>query len=339
MLSTARITALVIAALATLGCTSQLGARADSGETLDAAAPSDAWSPNDTALDEPDAAGDAQEPSEPDAPRPPCEPLGGEASLRVEPAAPWAGGSMRVLATASPDYTNVGVRVVSGTPQPDARWIGVSGTPHTWSWSMGPLSAGASCLEFFADPATTPYARVLVVIAPDAPPGMPAFKVTQNHQWTCEEEYEWAINVDVRVEDEAGAPIPGARVALEHEPCDLRGVAEPPAELVTGDDGTVRWENYYPRCFFHLRVADAPSDTAIEIYTGIWETQRDASGADCNYCSEFAQNVWGHWSYSVTFRRTPGATEVCDVATDHAGQSRCSPLMHWEEPRGACTPL
>ncbi|MBN1770919.1 MAG: hypothetical protein JXB32_06660, partial [Deltaproteobacteria bacterium] len=93
-----------------------------------------------------------------------------------------------------------------------------------------------------------------------------------------------------------------------------------------------------PRCFFHERVADAPGDTAIEIYTGIWEDQDDGAGGRCNYCSTYAENVWGHWSYTITFQRTPGATELCEVPTDHAGQAACSPLLHWEEP-GACTPL
>ncbi|MBX7192112.1 MAG: hypothetical protein K1X94_08650 [Sandaracinaceae bacterium] len=334
-----RRTGVVVVALGALGCSTTLGApRRDAGP-MDAVTSLDTRAAADAHAVPVDATHDVASALEPDAPLPPCEPLGGEASLRVEPVLPWVGGSMRVLATAAPDYTNVGVRVVAGTPQPEARWIGVSGTPHVWSWSMGPLAAGTSCLELYADPAMTPYARTLVTVSSEPPMGGAAFKVTQNHQWTCEEEYEWAINVDVRVEDEAGAPLPGAHVALEHEPCDLRGAAEPPAELVTGEDGTVRWENYYPRCFFHLRVTDGPSDTAIEIYTGIWETQRDASGADCNYCNEFAQNVWGHWSYSVTFRRTTGATEICDVPTDHAGQSRCAPLMHWEEPRGPCTAL
>jgi hypothetical protein len=327
------VAAAIVLVLAACSGTTAGTARDDAGSALDATAP-------DGAIDSPtDAARDDAGTVDTGAPLPTCAPVAGsDATIRFDPAAAWAGGTVRVAATAAPDYTNVGVRVVGGTPQPDPRWIGVSGTPHTWSWSLSPLAAGASCVEFFADPASTPYARALLVVGEDAPAVAP-FKVTQNHQWTCEEEYEWAINVDVRVEDEAGAPIAGARVALEHDPCDLRGSPEPPAELVTGDDGTVRWENYYPRCFFHLRAADAPSDTAIEIYTGIWETQPDASGADCNYCSEFAQNVWGHWSYSITFRRTPGATEICDVPTDHAGQSRCAPLMHWEEPRGPCTAL
>ena len=264
---------------------------------------------------------------------------GSDATIAFDPPMPWRGGSVRVRATAATGYTNVGVRLVGGPTTPPPGWIGVTGSgPFTWAWSVAPLPEGAWCVELFADPGERVVQRRVLVAGGDMPPTA-AFKVTRNHQWTCSEEYTWAINVDVRVEDETGAPLPGTRVLMTHPPCDLRGLAEPPAELVTGDDGTVRWENYYPRCMFHLRVADAPSDTAIEIYTGIWEAQPAATGGDCNYCSTFAVNVWGHWSYSVTFARTPGATEVCELGTDHEGQSACAPLTHWEEPAGPCTPL
>lgn len=268
-----------------------------------------------------------------------AEVAGSDTTIAFDPPMPWRGGSVRVRATGATGYTNVGVRLVGGPPLPAPAWIGVTGSgPYTWAWSVAPLPEGAWCVEFFADPAERVVQRRVLVAGGDMPAGA-AFKVTRNHQWTCGEEYTWAINVDVRVEDETGAPMPGTRVLMTHAPCDLRGLAEPPAELSTGDDGTVRWENYYPRCQFHLQVADAPSDTAIEIYTGIWETQPAATGGDCNYCNTFAVNVWGHWSYSVTFTRTPGASAVCEVGTDHEGQSRCAPLMHWEEPSGPCTAL
>jgi hypothetical protein len=170
------------------------------------------------------------------------------------------------------------------------------------------------------------------------PPPSPAFQVATNHQWTCDEEYTWAINVDTTVLDETGAPLPDVRVLVEHDDCETAAEHPPPAEVVTGADGTVRWENYNPRCFFRERLADAPSDTAVELYTGIWEDQDDGAGGRCNYCSTYAENVWGHWSYSLVFRRNPAATELCEVPTDHAGQAHCSPTLHWLEP-APCTPL
>jgi hypothetical protein len=273
-----------------------------------------------------------------DAPPPPaCTPLPGSPyTLALRPAEPWAGGSVRVSAVGPDPLTNVGVALEPSGPA--ASWLGVDGTgPYTWSWSFAPLAAGDFCVVFSADPAATVYQRAPLHVAP-APPPSPAFQVATNHQWTCDEEYTWAINVDTTVLDETGAPLPDVRVLVEHDACETAVDNPPPSEVVTGADGTVRWENYNPRCFFRERIADAPSDTAVEIYTGIWEDQDDGAGGRCNYCSTYAENVWGHWSYSIVFRRNPAAAELCEVATDHAGQARCSPTLHWLEP-AACTPL
>ena len=276
----------------------------------------------------------------PDVPPPACDPVAGSAfSLAFRPATPWVGGSTRVSATGPDPLANVGLEAAGPGASPAPTWIGVDGTgPYTWSWSVVFPAAGEWCLTFRADPDGTVYQRALVTVTPDAPPVAP-FKVVGNHQWTCDEEYTFAINVDTVVLDETGAPLPGVRVLVEHAPCETAADHPPPTEVTTGDDGTVRWENYNPRCFFHERVADAPSDTAIEIYTGIWEEQDAAGGGTCNYCSTYAENVWGHWSYTITFQRVPGAVELCEVPTDHAGQAACSPLLHWEEPAAACTPL
>jgi hypothetical protein len=296
----------------------------------------------DAPLDE-SGAGDADAEREVDAddggPPPPACPTLAERPEAISflPPEPWDGGSVRVRVTGPDGLTNVAIDVTGTAPAPAPAWIGVEGSgPYAWSWSLSPLAAGDYCVVFRADPGATVYQRAPLRVADGPPPGTPVYKVVANHQWTCEEEYTWAINVDTVVLDEAGAPLPGVRVLVEHAPCDTAEDHPPPAEVTTGGDGTVRWENYNPRCFFHERVADGPSDTAIEIYTGIWETQRDESGADCNYCSTFAENVWGHWSYTITFQRLP-ATEVCEVPGDHAGQSRCSPLLHWEDPSGPCT--
>lgn len=350
----ALVLALALALAPAPSCTASThpASGADAAAARDASAGTrDAWPPPDASAGDsaaasdgyvaPDALVSPADAAPPDAgpPPPPCEELGGDARIGFDPPAPWDGGSVRIRVTASEGYTHVGVRLLGSPAAPEPRWIGVEGSgPYTWSWSVSPLATGAWCVELFADPAATVLQRRLLRVAA-TPPEVAPFKVTRNHQWTCEEEYTWAINLDVRVEDETGGPLPGARVLLEHPPCDLRDQPEPPAELVTGADGEVRWENYYPFCFFHLRVADAPSDTAIELYTGIWETQPSDGGGECNYCSTFAENVWGHWSYSVTFRRTPGATERCEVGSDHAGQAGCAPLVHWEEPSAPCAPL
>jgi hypothetical protein len=266
---------------------------------------------------------------------PPCDPIpGSSASVSTDPPEPWDGGSARVRVHGTDPLTNVALRIAGSGPAPEPAWVSVEGDgPWTWTWSLSPLSAGDFCLSFSADPGDRVYQRARMHVAAEAPPVAP-FKVIRNHQWTCDEEYTWAINVDTYVLDESGAPMPGVRVLVEHSPCETAADHPPPVEVVTDGDGFARWENYNPRCFFHERVADAPSDTAIEMYTGIWEDQDG-----CNYCSTFAENVWGHWSYTVVFQRTPGALETCEVATDHEGQARCSPTHHWEEPSAPCSPL
>jgi len=293
----------------------------------------------DTGADVDAATADVPPDALPEVPPPACDPVPGSAyAIAFLPGAPWVGGSTRVSVTGPDPLTHVAIEAVGPGSSPVPVWIEVTGTgPYTWSWSVVFPAAGVWCVTFRADPGGTVYQRAPVTVSAEMP-RTAAFKVVSNHQWTCEEEYTWAINVDTIVLDETGAPLPGVRVLVEHAPCETATDHPPPTEVVTGEDGTVRWENYNPRCFFHERVAEAPSDTAIEIYTGIWEDQDDGAGGRCNYCSTYAENVWGHWSYTITFRRTPGATELCEVPTDHAGQARCSPLLHWEEP-AACTPL
>lgn len=268
-------------------------------------------------------------------PPPICEPVTGSGiTISTDPSAPWDGGSARVRVSGDVPLTNVQLAVEGDEPVPVPSWIEVVGDgPWTWSWSLSSLRTGSYCLTFSADPDSRVYQRAPLLVTGEAPPVAP-FTVVENHQWTCEEEYTWAINVDTIVLDEVGVPIPGVRILVEHEPCETAEDHPPPSELITDDDGFARWENYNPRCFFHQRIAESPSDTAIEIYSGIWEDQEG-----CNYCSTFAVNVWGHWSYTITFQRTPGAGEICEVPTDHAGQSRCAPTLHWEEPSEPCRPL
>jgi len=229
-----------------------------------------------------------------------------------------------------------------------------TGSGYRWTWSTTPRTAGPLCVRLTADPASTSYGAALLVVQesqtvqpqPPATGGRTAFKVSSNHQWTCEEEFTWAIVFEVRVEDEQGQGLEGVSVTVGHNDCELAEDHPPPAVLVTGADGKASFENYNPgsirdyptnTCKFFMEVAGQPSDRAVELTTGIWEDQ-DTPQGKCNFCSTFAENVWGHWSYTVVFRRTPGATERCEVPTDHAGQAHCSPTLHFYEP-GPCTPL
>ena len=297
--------------------------------------------PPDPAVDDArpeDSTGDLDGPED----APPACPAASGATMAFSPAEPWAGGRVRISASSPEDYTNVALEIV-GWEGPDPVWgaVETDETGHTWWWSLDLPAPGSWCVLFRADPDGTLYGSAVMVVG-EAPPAGLAYKVDSNHQWTCEEEFTWAIVLRVVVEDEAGTGIEGVRVAVAHSDCETAADHPPPAELVTGADGSAEFENYSPGgisdwpaniCIFSLEVADAPSDRAVEISTGIWE---DVDG--CNYCSTFAENVWGHWSYTVTFRRDPAATETCEVPSDHAGQSNCPAFQHFYTP-GPCQPL
>ena len=87
---------------------------------------------------------------------------------------------------------------------------------------------------------------------------------------------------------------------------------------------------------FLLSVDGGASDTAVEITTGLWET----TNAGCNYCGKYGINVYGHWSYTVEFQRDPAAKQVCEVPTDHAGQSKCGARHLYHDPAyTSCRPV
>lgn len=87
---------------------------------------------------------------------------------------------------------------------------------------------------------------------------------------------------------------------------------------------------------YNVALEGGASDTAIEISTGIWESTYDG----CNYCGIYAVNVYGHWSYTIDFRRDPTATEVCEVPVDHEGQTICSFGHYYHDPdRPSCRPV
>lgn len=336
-----RLTSFVVSVVIASACQSgNLWLTPDSDVAPDADIQSEVEAGTD-ADDPNDAGGDSDSPrSDTDVdegtPLPVCDEVGGSGfTISVDPPSPWESGSARVSVRSDEGVANVVIAVVGTGAAPTPEWIGVEGNgPWTWSWSLSPLRSGDFCVTFSGDPNGTVYQRARLHVATEPPPVAP-FKVIESHQWTCEEMYTFAINMDTYVIDETGDPMPGVRILVEHEPCEIAEDHPPPTEVTTDENGFVRWENYNPHCFFHERVADTPSDTAIEIWTGIWEEQEG-----CNFCSTYAVNVYGHWSYTIVFQRTPGATEVCQVQNDQAGQSRCPPLPHWEDPVGPeCSPL
>jgi hypothetical protein len=162
------------------------------------------------------------------------------------------------------------------------------------------------------------------------------YKVVQNHQWTCNEQPEWGNYLKVIVRDENGNPVPGVEIQYWHD-----NTANPhnphdgfPAEgtITTGGNGEVQVQNWWPGCIscvegsprvtnFFFKVKNSRSDTAVEISSGIYGNECPSA-----FCpGRSTVNVWGHWSYTVEFRRTSGDLPEQEVSTDHAGQLQNNP--------------
>jgi hypothetical protein len=236
----------------------------------------------------------------------------------------------------------------------------VGGALPVWYISVADLALGDNCITV-RNGGQVEYA--VKVVAGDPAPGVPrgdgVWKVTTNHQWTCDEQPMWGNLLHVYVEDEFGAPVEGATVNLRWTDDTVYPV--PP------DDAAMSWEEHgQPKTLttnaegfadlwtpwgegirspidgkpgfvvFLVSMAGGASDTATEITTGLWEA--DDNG--CNYCPQDAVNVYGHWSHTVVFRRDPNATQVCEVGTDHAGQASCSAAHFFHDPDApSCVPV
>ena len=180
--------------------------------------------------------------------------------------------------------------------------------------------------------------KLTVTPRPTGPPRCNGgiYKVTQNHQWTCSEQPEFGNEVYINVLDSNGAGVPGATVRLDWPDTTLRPIyndTDPPAQsdipatVQTDGNGTFHGWNYWPinengYMVFKMSVDGCASDVATEITTGWWET--DNGG--CRFCDPgfTNRNVWGHWSYTVTFELDPAATQACLEPNDHAGQAGCA---------------
>ncbi len=184
------------------------------------------------------------------------------------------------------------------------------------------------------------------------------YKVTRNHQWTCEEQPDWGNEVHILVKDEAGRPLSGIQVEYWH---DYRWGSKMPNDspplpsgvLTTDDQGKILWYNSWPGCLgnqcpnngdvrvnFFFKVRNAPSDTAVEITTGYWGDEckkgticpeRKCEG--CGGC--VCVNVWGHWSYSIEFTKKSGSLTEEEIPTDHEGMLSRLPA----EARNSCSRL
>jgi len=223
------------------------------------------------------------------------------------------------------------------------------------------LSRGDNCIVVRRGGAGAVEYAVKVKAAPAAgvARGSGPWKVIKNHQWRCDEQPKYGNLLNVRVLDEKGKAVKGARVRIRWGDDTVYPVKPDskaaswsahahPKVLVTGSDGkaslTTPWgkgirtpiDGKPGYLMFFLDVQGGASDMAMEITTGLWE----ATGSNCNYCSKYGINVYGHWSYSVEFRRDPKATRVCEVGHDHAGQKKCAYTHLYHDPkRPSCLPV
>ena len=221
------------------------------------------------------------------------------------------------------------------------------------------LAAGENCV-IVRRGSTVEVARKITAAAPaKLPRGNGVWKVTRNHQWTCSEQPTYGNFLKVKVMDQAGKPVKGAKVNIRWTDDTVYPVKpdksagswaahKHPKQLTTGSDGkaslTTPWGTGIRTpidakpgyLMFTLSVAGGASDTAVELTSGLWET----TNAGCNYCGKYGVNVYGHWSYTVEFRRDTAAKQVCEVPTDHAGQKKCGARHLYHDPKHtSCRPV
>jgi hypothetical protein len=274
--------------------------------------------------------------------------------MLFDPAEPHPGDTLTVI-----------VRTTNGTPPAAAPSLamqaeGASGVTVEqtamkagggdtfYYYAFAEVELGDVCLLGLVD-GTTPEIAGKVTVTP-RPAGPPltqgVYKVVTNHQWTCAEQPTYGNEVHLRVLDEYGQGVPGAVVDIRYadttDPGSIYNDGSTIPDTVTMDaTGSFVGYDSWPisdngLLVLELAVVGAPSDIATELTTGWWETNDEG----CNYCSTYGVNVWGHWSHTVIFQRDPSATAICEVETDHAGQSACAVPghLHHHPQHRACWP-
>lgn len=257
------------------------------------------------------------------------------------PAQPHPGDTLTVIVrstngTSRADAPPMDLHVDAGDGAAMLPTQTIEGGDALYYYAVPDLALGDVCLRGMIGGALETTAKITVTPRPPGPPIDPGgvYRITTNHQWTCDEQPGNGNELHVWVRDEAGQPMEGARVRValadSVDPETIHnGDVELPGDLVTGADGHAQTFNYWPisehgLLVLEVSMADWASDVATEITTGWWED--DLMG--CSYCGTPTINVWGHWSYTVEFQRDPGATEVCERGTDHAGMTACGEPRH-----------
>jgi len=265
------------------------------------------------------------------------------AYMAFDPADPHPGDTLTVIVIST-----------NGTPPASAPplTLQAEGAGGTTTEELAFIAGGADTVAYFAVPDVQLGDVCLLALAngvdaelsgkvtvTERPAGPPltdvVYKVITNHQWTCDEQPTYGNELHVSVLDETGVGVPGAVVdVLLADSTDMETIYNGdtnvvPDSLTMDGGGSFIAYDYWPisdngLLVLKLAVSGEPSDIATELTTGWWE----ADDLGCNYCGTYGINVWGHWSHTVVFQRDPAATEICAVATDHAGQSNCGTPGH-----------
>jgi hypothetical protein len=329
-----RTLAALALALAASGCSSGDGSAVDAGDAgVDVSTP-DGSPASDAA---PEA---APPPFHCDAAAATSPVLAG--SFLFDPADPHPGDTITVLVKSAnykqsnaPTMT-LDATTAAGTSTEDVT-IMSGGSGVIYYYAVPDVPLGDVCLLTHIDGAAELAGKITVTPRP-APPPSPAgvYKVTQNHQFTCQEQVPWGNEFHVAVLDAQGNGVPGAVVNVRlpdtTDLATIKNADTKPVPKTLTMDSTGHYDDYFwwPSndngfTIFDLSVEGTASDTATEISSGWWET--DDTG--CRYCDPSQPiNVYGHWSHRIVFRLDPNATDACVVPSDHAGMSACPTHGH-----------
>ena len=298
-----------------------------------------------------------------------CEPAAATPSLELHhwlhPSSPVAGQTLTVVMQSQNTRPRNGPPLSAVLVNRDGmrrtnHYTRAGGDKATYHVSIAGLAAGENCVAIYnGDNVEVAFEIIAADPGAGVARGNGVWKVSANHQWTCDEQPTWGNLLHVRVVDEAGAPVEGATVGLRFTDDAIYPVPPDdgatnfaehgqPKTMTTGSDGRAELVTPWGEgirspidakpsyLVFQVSIEGGASDVATEISTGIWETNNDG----CNFCNRSAVNVYGHWSYTVEFQRDPTATEICDVPNDHAGQGACGPIHFFHEPdQRSCIPV
>ena len=287
----------------------------------------------------------------------------------IHPKNPYAGQTL-TLSIQSSKYPvdkapPIEIELINRNGKRRSKYYSVVGGKTLYYISIAHLAVGENCV-IVRRQSDRNVEVALKVMGRDPGKGIPrgngVWKIVRNHQWTCSEQPTNGNFLIVKVRDENGRPMKGVTVKIDWTDDTVFPIAPKnenakrihPRTMVTDSNG--RAEFFYKPTMrgirspidskpgwlvYQISIAGGASDVATEITTGIWESVRQPNGSVCNYCNRRAVNVYGHWSYTIEFRRDPKAREVCDVPIDHAGQKRCRYYPHaYHEPgQKSCVPV